>query len=319
MAINPPYPRDMRDALDEFSQGAENLVAAWVKTLGEPSRVLYHYTTDVGLHGILGSGQLWLTDIFKLNDPSEVDHGFSRGIDVLKEKVGGGPPESRKFAEGLARFVKRYGIEKLGQFFICSFSSRGDDLGQWRAYADNGRGYALGFDAAVLEEAYTNTAALQNTEAFVMTYSDRAVDKILGEMVDLVLPLVSLPVGRNLDKTAGRAYLADLYTRLSVYALRIALFFKHEAYNNEMEYRFLEFYGANMTPPNLLMRARHHALVRYTAFDWRKVSGDALKEVVVGPAADREKAGAFAKECLGLFHAGSVPITFSAIPYRAVL
>jgi hypothetical protein len=137
-------------------------------------------------------------------------------------------------------------------------------------------------------------------------------------MIDLVLPLLSLPAGRNLNGTACRAYLADLYTRLSVYALRVALFFKHEAYNNEMEYRFLEFYGANMTPPSVRMRARHQSLVSYRVFDWRRVSGNALKEIVVGPAADREKAGGFAKECLGLFHSGSVPVTFSAIPYRAV-
>jgi hypothetical protein len=318
MGVKLAYPQDMRDALDVFSQGAGNLVAGWVKTLGAPAPVIYHYTNDVGLHGILESGQLWLTDIFRLNDPSEVDHGFSRAIDVLKRKVASGPQEREKFAEGLAGFAKRYGIEKLGQFFICSFSSRADDLGQWRAYADNGRGYALGFDAAALEDAYTRGAVPQNTEAFVMTYSDAALDRMVGEIIDLVLPLASLPVGSNLDETACRAYLADLYTRLSVYALHIALFFKHEAYNNEMEYRFLEFYGANMTPPNLRMRARHHSLVRYRAFDWRRVSGDALKEIVVGPAADREKAGAFAKECLDLFHAGSVPITYSAIPYRGV-
>jgi hypothetical protein len=117
-----------------------------------------------------------------------------------------------------------------------------------------------------------------------MTYSDVALDRMVGEIIDLVLPLVSLPVGRNLDEAACRAYLADLYTRLSVHALHIALLFKHEAYNNEMEYRFLEFYGANMTPPNLRMRARHDSLVRYRAFDWGRVRGDALKKIVVGPA-----------------------------------
>ena len=93
MAVEPPYPRDTRDALDAFRREAENVVASWVKTLGEPAPVVYHYTNDVGLYGILESGHLWLTDIFKLNDPSEVDHGFSRGIDILKRKVANGPPE----------------------------------------------------------------------------------------------------------------------------------------------------------------------------------------------------------------------------------
>jgi hypothetical protein len=129
MAVNLAYPQDMRDALDVFSQGAENLVAGWVKTLGAPAPVIYHYTNDVGLHGILESSQLWLTDIFRLNDPSEVDHGFSRAIDVLKRKVASGPQDRGKFAEGLAGFAKRYGIEKLGKFFICSFSCEPTILG----------------------------------------------------------------------------------------------------------------------------------------------------------------------------------------------
>jgi hypothetical protein len=31
MGVNPAYAQDMRDALDVFDQGAENLVAGWVK------------------------------------------------------------------------------------------------------------------------------------------------------------------------------------------------------------------------------------------------------------------------------------------------
>ena len=309
----------MRDALDAFCREAETLVASWVKVLGEPAPTIYHYTNDVGLRGILETGQLWVTDIFKLNDPSEVYHGFSRAVDILKSKAANGPPERKKFADGLVAFVKRNGIEKLGHYFVCSFSSCGDDLGQWRAYGDNGRGYALGFDAKVLEDEYIRGgAALQNTETFLITYRDAELEKMLGKIVDLMLPLVSLPVGRGLDKGACLAYVADLYTWLSVYALRFSLFFKHEAYDNEQEYRFLEFYGADMLPPDVKLRARHYTLVRYKEFDWRKVGGNALREIVVGPAADREKSSQFARDCLRSFHAGNVTITGSSIPYRAV-
>jgi hypothetical protein len=34
-----------------------------------PPPIIYHYTNDAGLRGILESGKLWLTDIFDLNDP----------------------------------------------------------------------------------------------------------------------------------------------------------------------------------------------------------------------------------------------------------
>jgi Protein of unknown function (DUF2971) len=39
------------------------------------------------------------------------------------------------------------------KFFALSFSATFDELGQWRAYADDGRGYALGFDTEKLEGA----------------------------------------------------------------------------------------------------------------------------------------------------------------------
>jgi hypothetical protein len=319
MAIKQPYPQDMRDALDVFCRKAQNLVVKWVKTLSEPAPLIYHHTNDVGLRGILETGQLWLTDIFKLNDPSEVYYGFSRAVDILKIKVASGPPECIRFADGLIAFVERNEIEKLGHYLICSFSSCGDDLGQWRAYGDDGRGYALGFDAEVLGDEYTSCGAqLENTESFPITYNDAELDRMLGRIIDLMLPLVSSPVGKHLDKISCLAYLADLCTWLTVYALRFSLFFKHYAYENEQEYRFLEFYGANMVPANVKLRGRPYSLIRYREFDWRRVGDKALREIVMGPAADRKKSSQFAKDCLRLSNARNVRIIFSAIPYRTV-
>jgi len=127
--MKPSYPQDMRDALDNFRSVVEGLVSSWARTLQAPASTIYHYTDDAGLRGILQSGQLWLTNIFKLNDPSEIYHGFFRAIDLLKSKASNSQPEHTKFADGLGGFIDRHGIEKLGQFFICSFSSSGDDLG----------------------------------------------------------------------------------------------------------------------------------------------------------------------------------------------
>ena len=66
-------PQEMKDALEKFDGEAEGVVQSFLATLEarEPSPLIYHYTNDAGLRGILESGQLWLTDVFKLNDPSE--------------------------------------------------------------------------------------------------------------------------------------------------------------------------------------------------------------------------------------------------------
>src|SRR6266446_6681063 len=82
-------PRDMQDALERFNDDAQEIVHSFLATLEsqQPPPIVYHYTNDVGLKGILETGQLWLTDIFSLNDPSELKHGFSLASDILKSKA----------------------------------------------------------------------------------------------------------------------------------------------------------------------------------------------------------------------------------------
>jgi hypothetical protein len=103
---------------------------------------------------------------------------------------------------------------------------------------------------------------------------------------------------------------------LTLHLLQTTLFFKHEAYANEREFRFLQIHKANESP-TVKVRTRPYVLVKYREFDWRSVAPDALKKIVVGPAADYERASQFAKDCLGLFHPRSVEVTRSEIPYRA--
>jgi hypothetical protein len=201
---------------------------------------------------------------------------------------------------------------------MCSFSSCGDDLGQWRSYGDNGRGYALGFDAKAFENGFVGASPMPNTEAFAMTYNDSQLDNLLGQIIERIVVLISLPGKKSLQNAGYNDYMSWLYTWVTLYILRAALFFKHKAYDNEKEYRFLEYYGVDVTPPNIKRRSRSYSLIRYKEFAWRGVAAGALKEIVVGPAADKQKARQFAEDCLHLFPPEIVPITYSTIPYRAV-
>ena len=57
--------------------------------------------------------------------------------------------------------------------------------------------------------------------------------------------------------------------------------------------------------------------IRYREFDWRTITG-ALKQIIVGPAADRHKGKRFVEDCLAAFSREKVPIINSDIPYRAL-
>ncbi len=322
MTIDPDFvPPDMRAELQKFDKEADELIASFVKEIDRspPPPLIYHYTTDVGLRGILETGKIWLTDIFNLNDPSELSHGFSHVIKILNGKAVDGPPPSKLFAQQIEAFLTQGGIQAAAHYFVSSFSSNGDDLGQWRAYADNGRGYALGFDAKHLEKAFTKEGdvPIQNNCTFPVTYNDGKLVELHMQLVERMFHLLSLPYGRDASPEGIREYMSELFVSLSLHALRSALFFKHEAYKNESEYRFLQIHRADMPPPEVKLRSRPYSLVKYREFNWRSAAAGALKEIVIGPAADRDKAFQFATGCLRSSHGKLFQPIHSKIPYKA--
>jgi hypothetical protein len=308
----------MRDALANFNREADEIVDSFLATLeaSPPPPIIYHYTNDVGLRGILETGQLWLTDIFSLNDPSELSHGLSHAITILNSKAATGPPESKMFAADFAEFIHQGRIRQSGDYFISSFSSCGDDLGQWRAYADNGRGYALGFDAKALEDAFVRQGGAPIVKAFPVAYHDAQLIELHRSMIEKMFGLISLPRGKGLADSAIMAYMAEMYTLITVHALHAGLHFKHEAYKNEREYRFFQAYPLSTPPSATKLRARLYSLIRYQAFDWKSAGFGVLKKIVLGPSANIEKATAFAKDSLLLVDQKAVEVTRSAIPYR---
>jgi hypothetical protein len=315
-------PKDMEDALNEFDVAAGDIVNTFARTIESEKvpEVIYHYTNDVGLRGILETGKLWLSDIFSLNDPSELRHGLSHAVNILNSKAENGPPEAKLFAKQFTDFWAK-GVERSAHFFVLSFSSDDDDLGQWRAYADDGRGYALGFEGKALEMAFSKETANPipiNSTYRVKYDDDNVIVDLHRRIVASMFNLISLPRGKKLDKEALRTYIVNLSSLLSVHVMLAALFFKHKGYKNEKEFRFLQLFRADILPPDVKRRYRSYESVKYREFDWRRADPGALKRIIVGPAADPINATRFAEECLSAFDVGSVEVVRSDIPYRAV-
>ncbi|OOG46401.1 DUF2971 domain-containing protein [Polaromonas sp. A23] len=314
-------PQELKHALEKFCDAADDIVKSFTKPIAsqEPPKIIWHYTNDVGLRGILETGQLWLSDIFNLNDPSELRHGFSHAVKILNSKAEKGPPESRLFAKRFSDFYEG-GMQGSAHYFVCSFSADGDDLGQWRAYADNGRGYALGFDAKALEHAFTqqNGIPIPSNSTFPITYKDEELADLHRQMIDKMFDLISLWRDKAIDAAVVMAYIQELHARLAVPALEASLFFKHEAYENESEYRFMQIFRGDTPAPEVKRRYRSYELVKYKEFDWKRLDAGALKHIAVGPAADCTKATQFAADCVAAFDIGNAEITCSKIPYRAL-
>ncbi|MGV7280236.1 MULTISPECIES: DUF2971 domain-containing protein [Mycobacterium] len=123
---------------------------------------VYHYTDIKDLKGILDSGHIWGTHVAYLNDSQE----FSYGVEAICAMIArygehvkaSGQAELRSSAilsvcNNVLR-AQELIEDDFGPFVAC-FSMSGDDLSQWRGYANGG--FAIQFDSQILKESVKQT------------------------------------------------------------------------------------------------------------------------------------------------------------------
>ena len=108
--------------------------------------LVYHYCPPEAFLEIVRSRTIWHSAYSVLNDSMEREWGFKIFTEIVesqKEKM------ERNFIDQIARIVKASYENSLAM--ISSYSLDGDVLGQWRAYTDDGHGFAIGFSASEME------------------------------------------------------------------------------------------------------------------------------------------------------------------------
>src|ERR1700731_1669879 len=105
MKTSRDLPEEMRALGEKFYASGDAFASEFIQTFGnQPAPpFIYHYTDDKGLQGILETGTIWLTDIFALNDPTELRHGIEHAIVRIAELAETGAPEFKLFARRFAK------------------------------------------------------------------------------------------------------------------------------------------------------------------------------------------------------------------------
>src|SRR5215469_15946104 len=160
VSLNP----ELQQLANEFSDWWSPLARELDKAVRKP---LFHYTDMRGMLGIISREKIWFTSIFHLNDPSELGYGLEMALSVLREEAQKGGPAVTAFCRWMEHLLVKAGGEIFG-FFVASFSQNRDDLGQWRVYADNGRGVAIGL-APRLFEVVSDHSKLSVAEKTLVT------------------------------------------------------------------------------------------------------------------------------------------------------
>ncbi|WP_409436912.1 DUF2971 domain-containing protein [Mycobacterium sp. SMC-14] len=272
---------------------------------------LYHYTSTLGLQGILRTRSLWATDAAFLNDWQEIHYGAEPLMDRMKNYLTDYPPSppiAVTNEQGVRSTIMKSALDALEKSvsadrgahpayvdsatYVACLSESHDDLGQWRGYGQHG--YAIGFRKEDLRVA----APLLGQVA----YGDSAVRDLCNDVMHYFET-------RRLGAHPGTYGYFDALNRIMPHLALV----KHDAFKNELEWRLVltpkpEF------PPEVKTRVNSSRLVPYVEVPFGE---SCIAEIVIGPGGDfhSERAVRMLLRENG-YNPNELEITQSRAPYR---
>jgi DUF2971 family protein len=184
--------------------------------------VIYHYCSATTLQAIVTTRTIRFSDLNMLNDASEALWAYTvfeeAATRLLNRK---GVPSSMPsidlaFINAIDEIISP--VQLIAHPFVACFSLEGDMLGQWRAYADDGRGFALGFNARILQK--------QLPARFLRVIYDR--ERQVTEMMQAIVATYL----RQRDGVERAEFFEDC-----IWLATFMIAFKHPAFQDEREIR----------------------------------------------------------------------------------
>jgi hypothetical protein len=315
-----PIPDALERAVAEYIRWC----AQHIETEQEKSQIvtpLYQYTGWDGLCGIIKNQSVWFTDYQHLNDPSELSHGVEVAHEVIDALARGADRRVGLFFEMVRDLLMPKNFVGSLDFFTASFTTQRDDLGQWRAYAENGQGFALGL-APRMFEVVDGVALPANELSFVgQVLYDRQVifarhENAIAAAASIFLRAVQAHADLLADKRVGIPLMRRMANELIASPLIWnCITSKHIGYANEHEVRLILMNQTGNLAPYVEIRHRGSEIVPYIAHPFRVRETGAIHEIVVGPAADANAENRVRK-MLRSHGLPTVRVTRSTIPYR---
>jgi hypothetical protein len=257
-----------------------------VDTENDVRAPLYHYTSMAGLLGILSNEEIWFTNIFHLNDPSELAYGINIAGTILREKGNqSGNEHVAKFCAWASHVLVKAGGEIFG-FYVASFSRESNDLGQWRAYADNGRGVAIELSPSLFAGIDDPVDITDRRMAEKVIYDSEVCQRNFREAIQQAVALIARGQTHVTTNTERVEFGKAMARELAVAMFRYAITCKHPAYKHERETRLLLLGDRAELDPYARFRTRGSILVPYVASKFHVRAPGAITKIIVGPAAD---------------------------------
>jgi hypothetical protein len=236
---------------------------------------VYHYCGQATALAMLESGCVWLNNQRGMNDPQDtawaIPHirmHLNRRVDLNKLET----PEATRVRE----FWSAFSIN-TPDVYVASFSKYGDVLSQWRAYAEDGAGFALGFDPLAfgvhqIQVPRLSVVPERTVGMAKVLYDDTKLEEMFSPFFD-ALVAGQVPIDSAVILIRG-----------------LMMSFKNPAYREESEWRIIYSPTVGESPdhklrifgkcPEMFFRATKYGVFPYFKLPF---TVPAIKEVVLGP------------------------------------
>jgi hypothetical protein len=254
----------------------------WFNPCGQPTKplpsTLYYYCSVDSFIKIISNKSLWMTNLFFLNDSAEHFWLRNKVRGLIERKLEKNPEHG---GYGYLQTILRQ--EWRRDIYCSCFSEHADVLSQWRAYGDDGKGFAIGFSTDHLLWLQTN---LRGQLANVI-YDENEQDTLIEWAFDL-------PPSYDGDEQTIEDGTTTILGNISEAACRC----KNKAFSEEAEWRLVcepidvydpeeETCWSKAGVPRYI--ERHGLITPYievpvvAGMDYSKRGVEPLKEVVFGP------------------------------------
>jgi len=317
-------------------------------TTEEPEEeLLYHYTTQAGLLGILEeeSKNIWATHYRYLNDSSEGKAVSDAIWHELNSRVEIGPLLTELGISNMSKAsiqlkkndidILSEGVSALSQIFsqkafITSFSKEGNLLSQWRGYCDSSVGYSVGFSKNYLEkvaksfsENLPGSPHLNTCSLISCAYNDKKENaKLENDCEDAVTAYIKKAISLKSSYSGFGSLSGELHQAAThhfrPFGLR-AITTKDNSFREEAESRFVFFCSSPDFEQfaDIKFRAGRSMITPYLEIPLCLDNhSPEVKKVIVGPCPHPEETVNATKMLLKKRGIADVEVVPSKIPYR---
>ncbi len=219
------------EELDEFWKRVTTLVFHQEVDLDSYEGNLYHYTSPIGLEGILNSQKIWGTEASYLSDSQEIKYGINFVSNELKNYSANKDSWVKELIQLSISSINQHDHQEI---YMACFCEDGDLLSQWKGYSNLGEGFSIGLNSRELSR-FKRKHPFVNIGIWKVIYKEEDQKRIVQEEIDYIVKRTKEIIDKyHSDK---KEIITNSASCLAYYLKVQLVRFKNDVFKEEQEWR----------------------------------------------------------------------------------